>query len=511
MQRAFLYIGILAIVFLPMSANAALGTALTKPANNLGLIGYWPMNEATSTRAGDFSGQGNPEVLSGTGLPTWTNGKFGKALSFDGTNDYIETVSTISYGGSNTATISFWLNWTSYADDCDPALASGDTDANAGAWVVVPNDCDFPGYFTATIGDGGGGARTEGITRPSAGSWHHIVVVLDNSSAAGSLTFYVDGVAQSDTVLNDTKGAAGTMFTAKLTGMAYTGGAFFWGAGKMDDLRLYNRSLSAPDVAKLYKQGAVRINASSITLQNGTTLTNGLVGLWTFDGGDLNWTNATAGVAYDRSGSGNTGTLTGMSRSLTPAIGKLGQAFSFDGTNDYVSIPEGNLEITGSLSISLWTYVRAAPADRYMMVQKRDTGGGPVTYGFEFSVVDCGTNIPHLWWTTSAGASFVGYNANTGYSLNTWEHWVVVRDTSNSTVKFYKNGVDVGSTLCFSGGGFSPADTTTANVSLGWATYGSDSNVPLNGMEDDVRIYNRALSATEAKQLYLLGQTKTNR
>jgi hypothetical protein len=55
--------------------------------------------------------------------------------------------------------------------------------------------------------------------------------------------------------------------------------------------------------------GITHINTTSANLQTGTTLASGLVGLWTFDGGDIHGT-----TAYDRSGQGNDGTLTGGPR-----------------------------------------------------------------------------------------------------------------------------------------------------------------------------------------------------
>ena len=58
---------------------------LAKPPNNLGLVGYWSFDEGTSTRATDFSGNGNHGTLTdaGDGLPVWVNGKRGKALDMD--------------------------------------------------------------------------------------------------------------------------------------------------------------------------------------------------------------------------------------------------------------------------------------------------------------------------------------------------------------------------------------------------------------------------------------------
>ena len=70
---------IVAALFYASDANAGI---IGKPPTNLGLVGYWSMNEGTGTMAGDGSGNGNRGTL--TNGPTWVDGKRGKALNFDG-------------------------------------------------------------------------------------------------------------------------------------------------------------------------------------------------------------------------------------------------------------------------------------------------------------------------------------------------------------------------------------------------------------------------------------------
>src|SRR3990167_1594971 len=83
------------------------------------------------------------------------------------------------------------------------------------------------------------------------------------------------------------------------------------------------------------------------------SLPSGLVGYWTFNGKDTNWgTNKT----NDLSGQGNTGTLTNMSTSTSPVVGKLGQGLKFVGANTtYVSVANNTpLNLTTQVSISAW-------------------------------------------------------------------------------------------------------------------------------------------------------------
>ena len=97
LAQAFL---VFAIAFL--SASTAHASVIQRQPNNLGLVGYWSFDEGTSTKATDFSGNGNTGTLTcadpGCFVPAWTAGKHGKALSFDGTSNYV-------YAGTNDALV----------------------------------------------------------------------------------------------------------------------------------------------------------------------------------------------------------------------------------------------------------------------------------------------------------------------------------------------------------------------------------------------------------------------
>ena len=73
--------------------------------------------------------------------------------------------------------------------------------------------------------------------------------------------------------------------------------------GSIDDVRVYNRALSVQEIQQLYAQGAANIDHS-----NTVALSSGLVGYWTFDGSQTNWTT---GKTNDSSGKGNSGQLLG--------------------------------------------------------------------------------------------------------------------------------------------------------------------------------------------------------
>src|SRR3990167_10648625 len=84
-----------------------------------------------------------------------------------------------------------------------------------------------------------------------------------------------------------------------------------------------------------------------------STLNSGLVGHWTFDGADTNWTTNTV---VDRSGNGNTGAMVNMSTTTSPAKGRIGQALKFKNTNEYISVadPASGILDPSYITISAW-------------------------------------------------------------------------------------------------------------------------------------------------------------
>ena len=77
-------------------------------------------------------------------------------------------------------------------------------------------------------------------------------------------------------------------------------------------------------------QSSTRINVS---INTNPDLERGLVGHWTFDGADI-----TSDQVLDRSGGANHGGFFGGATTSAAAAGAVGQAFSFDGVNDYVEV-----------------------------------------------------------------------------------------------------------------------------------------------------------------------------
>jgi hypothetical protein len=102
-----------------------------------------------------------------------------------------------------------------------------------------------------------------------------------------------------------------------------------------------------------------------------TLATEGIVSHWKFDEGG-------GSIAYDSAGN-NDGTVNGA----TWTTGKMNGALSFDGSNDYVSVPhDTTLNITGDITISVWLYLNESPQTEAIVTKCVSNGGRNNPYDF---------------------------------------------------------------------------------------------------------------------------------
>ncbi len=211
---------------------------------------------------------------------------------------------------------------------------------------------------------------------------------------------------------------------------------------------------------------------------------NGLVGSWHFNEGSRT-------TAADSSGNNNHGNLV---NGPTWVSGKFGYALSFDGINDYVSVPSSSsLNLNNEFSILAWVFDREINSYS-VYVGKIDS---PLTNNY-YIYVDARYGV-------SNALRFVYYNNGVRYEVaanftpNEWFHVAgVVRrlDSTHYQQEIWVNGVLKNSAIRTVSAG-----SNTAPLCIGSYCLGSEDNY-LNGTIDEVRIYNRALSEEEIQALY---------
>jgi RHS repeat-associated protein len=242
------------------AANSALGTpqkeygyrdgqllitaeASLTPAPTSGLIAHWKFDENTGTTTADSSGNGHTGTLANG--PAWTTGQTNAALSFDGSNDQI-----LNNGAdvTNNFTISFWAQpTTTHQIDSESTSGFGGTSGQRYMlWPFWNNN----GHAGAGVSVGSNGVSVYEhadnympallVYSGSLSGWTHVTVVYENKQPK----LYLNG-----TLVRT--GLTSPMSFVHLNPAEIGGDVYGYYAGKLDELRIYNRALSPTEVATL--------------------------------------------------------------------------------------------------------------------------------------------------------------------------------------------------------------------------------------------------------------------
>jgi hypothetical protein len=199
------------------------------------------------------------------------------------------------------------------------------------------------------------------------------------------------------------------------------------------------------------------------------------------------------GTANDIAGT-NSGTLV---NGVAFAPGKVGQAFSFDGTSSYIRVPDNpSLHFTNAMTIEVWVSPSRLGAYQGVIGKWGWPGAGVQDY-----LVGVWPTGVIAFCTCPAGDCWQPSNVVSTSSLpvNQWTHFAVTYD--GSTFKLYFNGVCETQTP-YTGGIFPGTGDLTLGASV---VSGGEVLYPFAGLIDEPAVYNRALSAAEIQAIYNAG------
>jgi hypothetical protein len=423
-----------------------------------GLVGHWTFNEGSGTTAYDYSGNNNHGTLSN---PNWPQGE-GWALDFDGTDDYIDAGNDASLNfTTEDFTTGFWIKVGEVTDTYGGIVA----DYNTGqGWIIAIAGANQALAFYDAPTD----TWNNSVTSPlNDGLYHHVVTVKEGTI----LYVYLDGIEVNQISVS-------AVFDSDINESIeigrYTDDRNY--DGQIDDVRIYNRALSASEISDLY-------NGKEVS-------TEGLVGWWAMnEGEDATCPDGTD--VCDLSGNANHGTNNGATwldgRGPTFEETTQGQALEFGGlqTGDYVSLGSSTELNPSEVSIGAWVNPRTLSNYNYIYSNSRDCCG---TYkGIDFRIR---SGVEFGIWNNSKAVAIGG-----NITLNEWQY--VTGTYDGNVIKAYLNGEEVASTDSSLGIG-QPASYGNYIGALA-SHHGS---LGLDGQIDDVRIYNRALRPEEVRYLY---------
>ncbi len=404
----------------------------------------------TSTSVADVSSFGRVGTVYG-GASFTPSGKYGGAYTFDGVDGYIGFPNAATNATDNW-TLAAWIN---------PAVLPQATT------IAVYNGRDYGGYGFGVIGDhleglfGGVVIIDSGYAFPSANQWYYVTMTRRD----GTTYLYVDGVV--------TPGTSSASPDSTLDGFSIGclfhdyGPPFFFFNGSVDEVMALNRSLSASEIQQLYLSNPISYGA------NYTPYDPSLLLMYNFDNVSSLGENGSQVTDLSMYGN-NTATCTDPYCPTWTLDGRYGGAYHFDGvdeqftTNDLSTVP---------LTFSTWIKLDSTHIG-WLQGLATDNGQGWVLY--------LGSDN-----TLRFGQAYIADAApSTGRIMDTDWHQVAVT-YDGSSVDYYIDGAPAGT---------SPFSNPINHNGIYYI--GSYIGGFLNGSMDEMRFYNRTLSASEIQQLY---------
>jgi hypothetical protein len=237
-----------------------------------------------------------------------------------------------------------------------------------------------------------------------------------------------------------------------------------WFNGKISNTQIYNKALSASEVAQNYYGGPI--------------VTNGLI--FAVDAGNLVSYPKSGTSTYNLTGSGATGALTNGT-SFTPLDGG---AFVFDGTNDYIVFPDDTNLDNQALTMESWSNISTLFQNGFLF----EKGNVNTQYSNFFN-----SDGTFYFRTMGLSAQDLTFYCPSYISPNIWNHIVCTYGAGIKTI--YVNGIQIVQQTGLTG----TIPTSAAGLFIG--QHGSGGYL-LNGKIANSRVYNKALTAAEVLQNY---------
>lgn len=376
---------------------------------------------------------------------------------------------TLSLNNSN-FTLSLWVKTTMPGSGVGQEIISKANNSNSPSWrLFISRDTTYiefmPDYFTTVQYFNGG------YNAIKDGKWH--LVTLTETAGVGKL--YIDGVffIQAATVISTANldNASNNLVIGGFSTRIFD--------GSVDDVRIYNRALSAQEINDLWRLGQSKINVVPVVRLN-----QGLIGYWSLDG------NAVVNNVADLSGTGNTGYLVPTTAtSSMKDIGKVGQGLKFNGSTQYIKVPHNTSQNPTDVTFSYWVKPRVQQATTVAYLGKRlNATSGYIIFKLNSD------NL--LYWDWGGSPTYRWQTLVAGPTPGKWTHYVWTRNSTARTL--YINGVYSTSTPNV---GVNTGDAQT--LTFGWELLNT---YYLDGSMDEIRMYSRAVTAHEANALYRMGQ-----
>jgi hypothetical protein len=219
---------------------------------------YYGFDENFGTKAYDDSVNSADATLNNT--PTWTTGKLGIALSFNGSSQWISIPSTTE-NNIETVSVSAWIKTSQSPGSATPIIQKWDGSGGYPYALVL----NTTGTVSFSASDGTNTPTvTSGATTVNDDAWHHVV---GTRTDGGQMKIYVDGSIKNTTSDN----ASLSTTNSTVVGVARRSGGSNYFSGLIDEVKIFNAALSAQEVSNEYATGNDGFRSSYTFAALGTT------------------------------------------------------------------------------------------------------------------------------------------------------------------------------------------------------------------------------------------------
>ena len=376
-----------------------------------GLVGYWKFDEGVGTTAADASIEVYPAqtphtatLYNGVG---WSDGAIGKALSFDGTDDYASVAAAPEIDNLGPLTCAVWM-YTTTENGC--VLDKGGRKA-----LMLYGNANNPRNLRFSVA-----YSTANLNKYSASNniplnqWAHVAVTWDGTPSASGVRMYINGAETSYSASYDGQGtpdseANYSLFIGKYI---YASAPNHYLHGSLDEVAIYNRALSASEIQELYTLTA---SGSSVPL----TPINSAPVISLSATQTVVWPNPAALAAFVS----DDGLPTGASVTTQWSVISGAGAVSF--TRQTYSVTDAAFSAPGSFIVRLSAtdgvlssyqdvQVTVMPEPLRLQIQKSGTGSGSVSG----SGINCGADCSETFRSATSvtlsanpvpGSAFIGW------------------------------------------------------------------------------------------------------
>ena len=463
-------------------------TPTPSPVSGGGLVAAYSFDETSGSTVSDNSGNNNTGTISNA--TRTTAGRFGGALTFNGSNAWVTVNNSASLSITGMVTIEAWIRPTSTMTGWRTVLIK--ESSNNGSYYLYGN---ATGNVPAAEVGVNGEQIVYGVSTIPANTWTHLAMTYDG----GQERIFVNGTQIAS------RAQTGAITTS--SSPMRIGGNSIWGeyfSGQIDEVRVYSKALTAAQIqtdmntALGTSTPAPTPTPAPITTPTPAPTTNpttnptpaptanptpaptpvptpqggGLVAAYSFN-------ELSGNTAYDTSGNGNNGTLTNVTHtSLTG--GYFGASLVFNGSNSWVTVNDSpSLDLNKAVTIEAWVCPSERMTGWRTIVNKESS-----TNGSYYLYANTTNGKPAA--EVSVSGEQILYGSST-VPDNAWTHVAMTYD--GSTQRIFIGGQQVAS-RSLSGAIVTSSSPLRIGGNSIWGEY-------FKGRIDEIRIYNRALSATE--------------